>query len=165
VLSNRTDDGYLTVCEVTELRLPVSWNANRSSRTFATVNVVVLAGTVSADPFLRRMPSGDEITELRLSVLEAGIRLLPPVAAWQATVAPEGKSAENPPESAKRCQPPRLSASTNQQVMRDGDVLAGRRFAPERTHDPSVGGSSPPRPTPWPARSRVGCQANQGCWV
>ena len=55
-----------------------------------TVNVVVLAGTVSADPVLRRMPSGDEITELRLSVPEAGRRLLPlPVAAWHATVGPE----------------------------------------------------------------------------
>ena len=32
------------------------------------VNVSVLAGTVSADPVNRRMPSGDEDTELRLSV-------------------------------------------------------------------------------------------------
>ena len=47
-----------------------------------TVNVVVLAGTVAADPVQRRMPSGDEVTELRLSVPEAGRRLLPlPVAA------------------------------------------------------------------------------------
>ena len=52
-----------------------------------TVNVVVLAGTVSADPVRRRMPSGDEVTELRLSVPEPGKRLLPlPVAAWHATV-------------------------------------------------------------------------------
>jgi len=52
-----------------------------------TVNVVVLAGTVAADPVQRRMPSGDEVTELRLSVPEAGKRLLPlPVAAWHATV-------------------------------------------------------------------------------
>jgi single-stranded DNA-binding protein len=29
-----------------------------------TVNVVVLAGTVAADPVQRRMPSGDEVTEL-----------------------------------------------------------------------------------------------------
>jgi single-stranded DNA-binding protein len=29
-----------------------------------TVNVVVLAGTVSAEPVQRRMPSGDEVTEL-----------------------------------------------------------------------------------------------------
>jgi single-stranded DNA-binding protein len=44
-----------------------------------TVNVVVLAGTVAADPVQR--------TELRLSVPEAGRRLLPlPVAAWHATV-------------------------------------------------------------------------------
>jgi single-strand DNA-binding protein len=52
-----------------------------------TVNVVVLAGTVAADPVARRMPSGDEVTELRLSVPEAGKRLLPlPVAAWHKTV-------------------------------------------------------------------------------
>ena len=51
-----------------------------------TVNVVVLAGTVAADPVTRRMPSGDEVTELRISV-PAGRRLLPlPVAAWHATV-------------------------------------------------------------------------------
>lgn len=49
--------------------------------------MVVLAGTVAADPVERRMPSGDEVTELRLSVPEAGKRLLPlPVAAWHATV-------------------------------------------------------------------------------
>ena len=29
-----------------------------------TVNVVVLAGTVSADPVHRRMPSGDEVAQL-----------------------------------------------------------------------------------------------------
>jgi len=52
-----------------------------------TVNVVVLAGTVSADPVERRMPSGDEVTELRLSVPETGKRLLPlPVAAWHKDV-------------------------------------------------------------------------------
>jgi single-strand DNA-binding protein len=52
-----------------------------------TVNVVVLAGTVAADPVERRMPSGDEVTELRLAVPEAGKRFLPlPVAAWHATV-------------------------------------------------------------------------------
>ncbi len=52
-----------------------------------TVNVVVLAGTVSAEPVQRRMPSGDEVTEIRLSVPEAGRRLLPlPIAAWHATV-------------------------------------------------------------------------------
>ena len=43
-----------------------------------TVNVVVLAGTVAADPVTRRMPSGDEVTELRISVPETGRRLLPP---------------------------------------------------------------------------------------
>jgi single-strand DNA-binding protein len=52
-----------------------------------TVNVVVLAGTVAADPVTRQMPSGDEVTELRISVPETGKRLLPlPVAAWHATV-------------------------------------------------------------------------------
>ena len=52
-----------------------------------TVNVVVLAGTVAADPVDRTMPSGDEVTELRLSVPEAGKRLLPlPVALWHKTV-------------------------------------------------------------------------------
>jgi single-strand DNA-binding protein len=52
-----------------------------------TVNVVVLAGTVATDPVERRMPSGDEVTELRISVPESGRRLLPlPVAAWHATV-------------------------------------------------------------------------------
>ena len=42
-----------------------------------TVNVVVLAGTISAEPVQRRLPSGDEVTELRVSVPEAGRRLLP----------------------------------------------------------------------------------------
>ena len=52
-----------------------------------TVNVVVLAGTVAAEPVKRELPSGDEITELKLSVPEAGKRLLPlPVAAWHKTV-------------------------------------------------------------------------------
>jgi hypothetical protein len=31
------------------------------------VNVVVLAGSVAADPVQRRMPSGDEVTHIRLS--------------------------------------------------------------------------------------------------
>jgi single-strand DNA-binding protein len=52
-----------------------------------TVNVVVLAGTVAADPVDRQLPSGDEVTELRLSVPEAGKRLLPlPVAVWHKAV-------------------------------------------------------------------------------
>jgi single-stranded DNA-binding protein len=52
-----------------------------------TVNVVVLAGVVAADPVRRRLPSGDELTELRLSVPEAGRRLLPlPVAVWHTSV-------------------------------------------------------------------------------
>ena len=55
-----------------------------------TVNFVVLAGTISAEPIQRRLPSGDEVTELRVSVPEAGRRLLPlPVAAWHATVGPD----------------------------------------------------------------------------
>jgi len=52
-----------------------------------TVNVVVLAGTVAADPVERRMPSGGEVTELRLSVPETGKRLLPlPVSVWHKDV-------------------------------------------------------------------------------
>lgn len=48
-----------------------------------SVNVCILAGTVAADPVTRRMPSGDEVTELRLSVVEPNLRLLPlPVAVW-----------------------------------------------------------------------------------
>jgi hypothetical protein len=39
----------------------------------ATVNVVVVAATVSADPVQRRMPSGDE---LRLSVSEVFSHLI-----------------------------------------------------------------------------------------
>ena len=51
------------------------------------VNVVVLAGTVAGEPVNRRLPSGDEVTELRVSVPDVGRRLLPlPVAAWHATV-------------------------------------------------------------------------------
>lgn len=47
------------------------------------VNVVVLAGTVAADPVERTMPSGDTVTEFRLSVPEPGRRLLPlPIAIW-----------------------------------------------------------------------------------
>jgi single-stranded DNA-binding protein len=30
--------------------------------------VVVLAGTVAADPVTRRMPSGDEVTQLLISI-------------------------------------------------------------------------------------------------
>jgi single-strand DNA-binding protein len=52
-----------------------------------TVNVVVLAGTLAADPVCRRLPSGDEVTELRLSVPEAGKRLLPlPIAVWHTAI-------------------------------------------------------------------------------
>ncbi|MEX2101522.1 MAG: single-stranded DNA-binding protein [Actinomycetota bacterium] len=54
-----------------------------------TVNVVVLAGTVAAEPVVRRLPSGDQVTELRISVPESGRRLLPlPVAVWHATIGP-----------------------------------------------------------------------------
>jgi single-strand DNA-binding protein len=59
----------------------------RGKSHMVTVNVVVLAGTISAEPVERRLPSGDEVTELRLSVPEAGRRLLPlPVAVWHTTV-------------------------------------------------------------------------------
>ena len=52
-----------------------------------SVNVVVLAGTIAADPVERRMPSGEECTEIRLSVPESGRRLLPlPVVAWHTEV-------------------------------------------------------------------------------
>lgn len=52
-----------------------------------TVNVVVLAGRIAADPVHRQMPSGDEVTELRISVPETGRRLLPlPVAVWHTAV-------------------------------------------------------------------------------
>lgn len=52
-----------------------------------SVNVVVLAGRVSTDPVRRSLPSGDEVTELRLSIPEPGKRLLPlPVAVWHTTV-------------------------------------------------------------------------------
>ncbi len=45
-----------------------------------SVNVVVLAGTIAADPVERQMPSGEECTEIRLSVLPL------PVVAWHAEV-------------------------------------------------------------------------------
>jgi single-strand DNA-binding protein len=52
-----------------------------------TVNVVVLAGTVAAEPVERQLPSGDEVTEFRLSVPEEGKRLLPlPVTVWHKSV-------------------------------------------------------------------------------
>jgi single-strand DNA-binding protein len=52
-----------------------------------SVNVVVLAGTIAADPVERRMPSGEECTEIRLSVPDPGRRLLPlPVVVWHAEV-------------------------------------------------------------------------------
>ena len=47
------------------------------------VNVVVLAGRLSADPEFAEMPSGDTVAKLRLYVPETGKRILPlPVAAW-----------------------------------------------------------------------------------
>jgi single-strand DNA-binding protein len=47
------------------------------------VNVVVLAGRLSANPEFAQMPSGDTVAKLRLQVPEAGRRVLPlPVAAW-----------------------------------------------------------------------------------
>jgi single-strand DNA-binding protein len=52
-----------------------------------TVNVVVLAGTIAAEPVERQLPSGDQVTEFRVSVPEAGKRLLPlPVTAWHKAV-------------------------------------------------------------------------------
>ncbi len=52
-----------------------------------TVNVVVLAGTIAAEPVERQLPSGDQVTELRLSVPEPGRRLLPlPVTVWHGVV-------------------------------------------------------------------------------
>jgi hypothetical protein len=55
-----------------------------------SVNIVVLAGTIAADPVERRMPSGEECTEIRLSVPESGRRLLPlPVVAWHGEVGKE----------------------------------------------------------------------------
>lgn len=51
-----------------------------------TVNVVVLAGRLSADPEFVEMPSGDTVAKLRLQVPETGKRVLPlPVAAWTST--------------------------------------------------------------------------------
>lgn len=51
------------------------------------VNVVVIAGVVSADPVRRTMPSGDEVTEFRVSVPDGERRSLPlPVAAWHGAV-------------------------------------------------------------------------------
>jgi len=48
-----------------------------------TVNVVVLAGKLSADPEFVEMPSGDTVARLRLQVPEDGRRVLPlPIAAW-----------------------------------------------------------------------------------
>src|ERR671922_302657 len=41
-----------------------------------TVNVVVLAGKLSADPEVLEMPSGDRVARLRLQVPEAGMRVL-----------------------------------------------------------------------------------------
>jgi single-strand DNA-binding protein len=50
-----------------------------------TVNVVVLAGKLSADPEVLEMPSGDKVARLRLQVPEAGKRVLPlPIMAWDA---------------------------------------------------------------------------------
>src|SRR5205814_4742137 len=64
---------------------PVASRCERGEA-MVTVNVVVLAGTIAADPVERQLPSGDEITELKVSVPEAGKKLLPlPVAAWHKT--------------------------------------------------------------------------------
>lgn len=48
-----------------------------------TVNIVVLAGTVSEVPEVKTMPSGDQVARFRLHVPEAGKRVLPlPISAW-----------------------------------------------------------------------------------
>ncbi|MGH2663756.1 MAG: single-stranded DNA-binding protein [Actinomycetota bacterium] len=48
-----------------------------------TVNVVVLAGRLSANPEFTEMPSGDTVARLRVQVPEAEKRVLPvPVAVW-----------------------------------------------------------------------------------
>lgn len=48
-----------------------------------TVNVVVLAGRLSANPEFVEMPSGDTVARLRLQVPEDGKRVLPlPIAVW-----------------------------------------------------------------------------------
>ena len=50
-----------------------------------TVNVVVLAGTLAADPEVQELPSGDLVSKLRLQVPLTGKRVLPlPIAAWSA---------------------------------------------------------------------------------
>jgi single-strand DNA-binding protein len=50
-----------------------------------TVNVVVLAGTLAADPEVVELPSGDLVSKLRLQVPETGRRVLPlAIAAWTA---------------------------------------------------------------------------------
>lgn len=55
-----------------------------------SVNVVVLAGTVAGDAVSRTLPSGDEVTELRLSVATPSGRSLPlPVALWHAQIDPD----------------------------------------------------------------------------
>jgi single-strand DNA-binding protein len=52
-----------------------------------TVNVVVLAGTLSGDPEFLEMPSGDTVARLRLQVPEDGKRVLPvPIAVWERRV-------------------------------------------------------------------------------
>ncbi len=50
-----------------------------------TVNVVVLAGTLTADPEVRELPSGDVVARLRLHVTDNAHKRLPlPVTAWSA---------------------------------------------------------------------------------
>ena len=50
------------------------------------MHALLIHERIAADPVDRQLPSGDEVTELRLSVPEAGKRLLPlPVAAWHKT--------------------------------------------------------------------------------
>jgi single-stranded DNA-binding protein len=56
-----------------------------------TVNVVVLAGRLSADPEIAEMPSGDTVARLRLQVPEAGKRVLP--SRWRPGTVPHAAAA------------------------------------------------------------------------
>ena len=57
------------------------------------VNVVVIAGAISGEPVRRTLPSGDQVTELRVTVPEEGRRCLPlPVVVW-----PDAQGAEQAP--------------------------------------------------------------------
>jgi hypothetical protein len=115
--------------------------------------VVVLAGTVSADPVQRRMPSGDEVTELRFSVPEVGKRHLPlPVAARrsQAEGAHAGTGGASPRRSPAAYR--KLEAGEQWPSWTFGRIAAAfggprsfRRPLPPRGSAPAVRPSSSPR--------------------